>query len=174
MANEQKTLKDTLTQEAEARDPGIVRGKKFIFRMCILLLVVRLVFAVSETVFIINRGLPLSSYFLNYLAMLVSILFAFGIYKGFKPLAWLLITGAAVSLLNLAINNLLAGFAAGDALYKFYVVALIVSMLVQIISMLAVILHSDSKKYFTSVTNVNKTLIEQASNKKQQDLKQND
>ena len=162
MANELKTKRDALIQDAIAKEPCINSAKKLILKICVIFLSARLIFSIVETVYVLNRGLPISSCVINYVMLGVGALFALGIYKqGIKALTYLAIAGGALTILNLQKTDFIANFQMGDSFYNLYVITLIVAMIIQILSMLLILLNGNCKKYFSEITRINKTVTGQ-------------
>ena len=157
MANELKIQKQALLSEANAREPRMAAGKRFILIASCVWVASRLLFVVVETTFALSRDIALTSCALNYVGLAVAILFAFGLYHGVKPLAILALAGGGWSILQAAQNDPIGAFS-GDAFARFYTATLLVSLLVQVGIMLWVLLNAGCKVYFAEIAKINKTI----------------
>ena len=157
MSNELNPTREMLVQEAIKREPRITEARKFIFKICALFLIARVVFVIVETAFILDRGLSISVCSMNYMLLVVGALFALAIYKeGAKAFVYLAMIGGIVSILNVLGADVISNLKIGDAFYKVYVFVLIGAMLIQIASMLLIILNKDCKVYFSEMSRINK------------------
>jgi hypothetical protein len=162
MSNEIRNKLDALIQKAIEDNPRINDAKKFIYIVCAVFLASRFIFLIVKTTYVLNKGLHISSCLLNYFLLAVGVLFAFGICKqGIKALAYLVVAGGLLTLLNLFRSNFISNLRIGDTFYNVYVITLIVAMSIQIISMLLIIFNSDCKKYFDEITKINSVVIKQ-------------
>jgi len=169
MSNKFKVKREEMLQEAIKNEPRIAVGKKLTFIICAVFLSARLLFAILETVFMINRGLPVNLYIFNYASLIISFVFSIGIYKmGTKALAYLGVVGAVFSMFFVIDNSFSSkfqsgefssNFQSGDTLYKFYIITLIVTIIIQIISMLLIIFNADCKKYFNEIKRIQKSIL---------------
>ena len=107
MSNDMKIKRNLLVQEAIVENPCIIVAKKFIFKVCVLFIVARIVFSIVETLYVINQGFPIISCVLNYCLIGFGILFVIGIYQGGKGFAYLTMVGGILTILNLLKNNFL-------------------------------------------------------------------
>ncbi|MCL2503662.1 MAG: hypothetical protein FWE94_03510 [Coriobacteriia bacterium] len=160
MPSNLKAKRDILMQEAIAREPGIINAKKVILRYWTLLFAARAAFLILGTVYVLSRGLPISSCVLDCVALAVSVLFAFSMYQqGTKDVAYLAIVGGVLSVLNLFVSNSpMQVFRVGDVFYNVYIGAMIVVSLIQIASMCSILSNKDCKTYFAETGRINKAL----------------
>ena len=104
------------------------KAKKFIFIVWGIVIFTRVFMVVVETVFMINRELPIVTSLMDY--------------------AMLAIAGGFFTLSRMIENDMFSNFQIGDGLYRLLVISLTVSMLVQIVGMFMILGNKNCKNYF--------------------------
>ena len=164
MANELKAKRDARLREAIEREPRIINARKFIGKICVIYLSVRLFSAIMQTVFMLTRGLQFHvfPFLINYALLAAGVLFALGIHRGAKWLCYWLIAGGLMTILNALRIYLPHHFRIDDRLSDISNIAIIFTMLIQIAAMVIILLNRDCKNYFNEVTQINKSIMGQA------------
>ena len=155
MATQRKEQRKALLAEAIAREPRILKAKKFLLLMCGIFLAVRLLFVVVETAFVLDLGESLAVCALNYAMLLVGVLFAFGIYAGGKPIAFLAMFGGFFSVVKAIGDGALQAFSSGNNFAQLYVMTLFVAMGIQVLTMVVIVLNANCKVYFEEIKKIN-------------------
>ncbi len=159
MANLLKQQKDELLRQAFNENPALEDGKRFCGIIALIWILVR-AFDLAVEIYVAVTIDPVFFIPSNIVALVVVILFAKGIYDGIKAYAILPIIGGALMLLQVFTNGIylmLGNDYITEA--RIYAFAFILAAVVQLVLPIALLVKSECKQYFNTVTNINKQLV---------------
>ena len=161
-----KEYKENKLNEYYQKDSEIVQGKKLVFTVMLCFVFARLLLAIVETVYSVANNITFGTIIVDYISLVVSLLFALFIYKaGLKICAFLAMAGGIVSLINLFfIQDVIDNFSIGNLYYNVYIITLIIVMTIQTIIMFLIMINKKSRKYFKTIEIVSKEIMSMQSN----------
>lgn len=118
----------------------------------IVIIAVRVVYVLFDAVLCFYWDAGFTSVVMNVISALVLFLFAKAIYKGSKPLLWLILIGGVVSVTsNMISGGILDALQNGNLLYTLYIFVLLVSCVIQIVFSVIALFGKDFKYYFENM-----------------------
>ena len=159
----EKNIKEkrvALIKEYEEKNSDSFVRRKVIFGLLSAMVATRLIYVVLNFIYsvVYKLDIPNTGYFMMVLTIVVAYVFSFFIYQaGIKPATYLALFGGILSLISIY-NNAVFMLDASDIFLSVINIAFIVTILIQIFTMLFIIFDKKCKLYMDTMSEIQKTL----------------